>query len=352
MKVALLLSGGVDSSVALKLLLEQGYEVEAFYLKIWLEDELAFLGECPWEEDLSFCRKICDQLKVKLNVINMQKEYFDQVVSYTIKEVKEGRTPNPDIFCNKLIKFGLFFDKLTQNFEKVASGHYAQIVKKDSYFYLKEAPDSVKDQTYFLAMLNQSQLSKCIFPIGEYSKDEVREMAVKFNLANKNRKDSQGICFLGKLKFEEFLKHYLGEQAGDIIEFESQKKLGEHQGFWYYTIGQRRNIRLPDGPWFVVKKDSENNKIFVSKNYHSDDKERNQFKISNFNFFNGKLPLNDSNLSVKIRHGEKKYNCKLRKIDEAKAEVTISENDQGIAPGQFAVFYDGGLCLGAAKIVK
>ncbi len=349
MKIAVLVSGGIDSSVALQLLKEQGHDVTAFYLKIWLEDELSFLADCPWEEDLNYIRSITENLQIPLHVVPMQQEYFDKVVSYTIDEVKKGRTPNPDIMCNNNVKFGLFFDKIGDEFEKVASGHYAQIHEEEGIFYLKKAPDKVKDQTYFLARLNQKQLSKIIFPIGHLPKSEVRELGEKFDLPNKNRKDSQGICFLGKFKFTEFIGHYLGEKTGDIVEFESGKKLGEHNGFWYYTIGQRQGIKLADGPWYVVAKDLENNKVLVSKTYHTEEKKRDSFYVADFNWFDGKFPEN-TKLQVKIRHGENIYDCILEKMGDF-ALVKLSEQDQGIASGQFAVFYHNEICLGSAVII-
>lgn len=355
MKIAVLTSGGVDSSVALKLLKNQGHDVTAFYLKIWLEDELKYLGSCPWEEDLAYVRQICEKEKIPLKIINLQKEYFDSVVKYTLKEVKAGRTPNPDIMCNNNIKFGFFLKKTdSKKFDKIATGHYAQIAKKDGKYFLEKSPDKIKDQTYFLANLKQNQLKRLIFPIGNFKKEEVRKFAKKFNLPNKNRKDSQGICFLGKLKYPEFLKHYLGEKKGDIIEFETNEKIGEHEGYWYYTIGQRKGIKLSGGPWFVVKKDIKKNKIYISKKYN--EKKRNELEVTKFNWFLGEpkkvfsKTLLLKNLHVKLRHGEHSYKCKIKFLGKDRAKVTLNSRDQGIAPGQFAVFYNGKKCLGCGVI--
>ncbi len=223
MKIAVLLSGGVDSSVALRLLKDAGHDITAFYLKIWLQDEYSFLGECPWEEDLRFARGVCEQADVPLNVISLQTEYWDSVVSYTISEIKEGRTPNPDMFCNSLIKFGQFYDKIDDSFEKVASGHYAKVEEINGGFQLRKSPDPVKDQTYFLAYLTQGQFSRALFPIGNYKKDEIRTLAEKYDLPNKVRKDSQGICFLGQIKFDEFIKHHLGIKTGNIINADTER---------------------------------------------------------------------------------------------------------------------------------
>jgi len=226
MKIAVLTSGGVDSSVALRLLKDEGHDLTAFYLKIWLEDELAYLGDCPWEEDLDYVRQICDQIDVPLEVVPMQKEYWERVVQYTVAEAKAGRTPNPDILCNQQIKFGQFYEVIDDSFEKVATGHYANVEETDKDFVLKRAPDPIKDQTYFLAQISQEQLSRAMFPIGKYKKEEVRELARKFDLPNQDRKDSQGICFLGKIPFREFLKHHLDEMAFGFLVLYDWPKTG------------------------------------------------------------------------------------------------------------------------------
>jgi tRNA-5-taurinomethyluridine 2-sulfurtransferase len=352
MKIAVLVSGGVDSSVALRLLKEQGHEVTAFYLKIWLEDELAYLGNCPWQEDLAYVQKVCEQADVPLKVVSLQKEYFDHVVSYAIAEIKAGRTPNPDIFCNRLIKFGLFIDHIdTQypnQFDKIASGHYAQLIEQDGAVLLKKAPDVIKDQTYFLSYLSQAQLKRLMFPIGHLHKCEVRALAEQFDLPNKARKDSQGICFLGKIKFNEFLKHYLGEMPGDKIEYETGKKLGEHKGFWYHTIGQRQGSGLSGGPWYVVAKDPVKNIVYFSTSYYAADKKRNVVTISDINWLSA-MPIKH-NLAVKLRHGPHEHMCSVEPIGNGQLKLTLSENDQGIAAGQIAALYDGHICLGAGII--
>ncbi len=349
MKIAVLVSGGVDSSVALALLKEQGHDLTAFYLKIWLEDELAYLGSCPWEEDLDYVTKVCEKLTVPLQVVPLQEEYWSRVVAYTVNQVREGRTPSPDILCNQHIKFGCFFDKIDPSFEKVATGHYAQIEEKDGLFLLKRAKDSFKDQTYFLSQLNQSQLSRALFPIGHLLKPEVRALAAQYNLPNKERKDSQGICFLGKIEFSEFIKHHLGERAGDLVEYETGAVVGQHQGFWYFTIGQRKGIGLSGGPWYVVAKDPIKNIVTISRNYFSPDKKRNILQVGDFNWVTV-LPPENNALQVKLRHGEALYNCTLELIDRSRGLVLIDGQDQGIAPGQFTVFYDGDYCLGSAVI--
>jgi tRNA-5-taurinomethyluridine 2-sulfurtransferase len=348
MKIAVLTSGGVDSSVALRLLKDQGHDVTAFYLKIWLQDEFSFLGECPWEEDLKFVKKVCSQNNIPVEVLSLQNEYWDSVVTYTIDEIKNGRTPNPDIYCNSLIKFGQFYSRISNEYEKVASGHYAAVVKNEDLFLLKRSPDPVKDQTYFLAYLNQAQLSRACFPLGSYTKPEVREMAIKYNLANQHRKDSQGICFLGQIKFNEFIKHHLGVLKGDIVDVNTGKKMGEHPGYYYYTIGQRSGLGLGGGPWFVIKKDIENNIIYISTE-NPELMEKRKFNVGNFNWIAGKPDTRD--LSVKIRHGASVYKCELDFCSNEEASVTLGKGDKGIAPGQFAVFYDGEYCLGGSVIL-
>lgn len=351
MNIAVLVSGGVDSSVALKLLKDQGHSITAFYLKIWLEDELSFLGDCPWQEDLSYVQAVCTQLDVPLEVISLQKEYWNTIVTYTINQVKAGFTPNPDILCNQHIKFGSFYAKIDDRFDAVATGHYAQCLRRDGIQELHTAPDPIKDQTYFLSYLTQEQLKRALFPIGHLHKDEVRALAEKFNLPNKNRKDSQGICFLGKLKFDQFLKYHLGELLGPLIEAETGTRIGSHKGFWYYTIGQRQGIGLSGGPWYVVAKDTDSNSIYISRSYYTPEKVRKTFEVSQFNWISGSRP-SKTDLLVKLRHGQQLHECTVNFIDKDRAQVTLQENDQGIAPGQFAVFYTGTHCLGAGVIQK
>lgn len=348
MKIAMLLSGGVDSAVSLALLKQKGFNVTAFYLKIWLEDELSFLGDCPWQEDLRYAQAVCQQFGVPLEIVSFQTEYNQRIVSYVIAETKAGRTPNPDILCNKQIKFGAFLDYIGTEFNHVASGHYAQVEACNGGYFLKIAPDRIKDQTYFLSQLSQSQLARVMFPIGHLQKQEVRNIAAQYDLANKNRPDSQGICFLGKLKFRDFLACHLGKQQGEIKEFETGKKIGYHNGFWFYTIGQRQGLKLAGGPWFVVSKDIDSNIVYVSRNYYNDKKKRNHFSISHMNWI--PAPILHNTYSIKLRHGPQQYACSVTQVCDEVYQIQLANDDQGIAAGQFAVLYQGDYCRGGGVI--
>lgn len=351
MKIAVLTSGGVDSSVALTLLKEQGHNVTAFYLKIWLEEELSFLGTCPWEEDLRYVRAVCEKLAVPLEIVPLQKEYWARVVGYTVDAVKNGLTPNPDMLCNQQIKFGVFYEKISASYEKVATGHYAQTEERSGITYLKRSPDLVKDQTYFLALLSQKQVRRALFPIGHLRKDDVRALARRYDLPTQNRNDSQGICFLGEIPFTKFIEHHLGVTKGAVIEKETNKKLGEHNGSYFYTIGQRKGLDLSGGPWYVVAKDSVKNIVYVSHGFAGEDHRRDAFAVAQINWISGTPPeKNTQELQVKIRHGEKTYACTLALRGTDAADVTLAEKDRGITPGQFAVFYDGPYCLGGGVI--
>jgi tRNA-specific 2-thiouridylase len=353
MKVAVLLSGGVDSSVALQLLKNKNYDLTAYYLKIWLEDEFKYLGNCPFETDLEYAKKVCKQLNVPLKILSLQKEYWDKIVKYTLKEVKDGRTPNPDVLCNQFIKFGSFLEKLEREnleYDKIASGHYAKVLEKNNKYYLLSAPDKVKDQAYFLCRLSQEQLKKLIFPLGDLNKKEVRQIAEKNNLANKDRKDSQGICFLGKIPYREFLQENLGTKIGDILDYETNQVLGKHNGAYLYTTGQRKGLGLSGGPYYVVKKDVSKNLVWVSHNYQNLNRMRQDFEVKDFHW----IPEDpqETDFLVKIRHGEEFYQASLEMINKDYGKVNLKKPDQGIASGQYCVFYNKeGYCLGSAVIV-
>lgn len=352
MKIGVLLSGGVDSSAALVSLKERLPEADltAYYLKIWLEDELAFLGSCPWEDDLEFARGVCDMTDVPLKVISLQREYWDRVVSYTVSELKAGRTPSPDIFCNRRIKFGAFLDRVGDSLDKVASGHYAVVREdEDGLFRIRRSPDPVKDQTYFLSHLTQEQASIALFPIGDRMKADVRDLARRWDLPTKDRKDSQGICFLGKIKYSDFVKHYLGEKEGPIVERETGRILGTHKGTWFYTIGQRSGLGLSGGPWYVVDRNREENVVTVAGTPAAAAAAKNEFSAVNPNWISGEPEL-PARLTLKLRHGPKLIGAEVAGEGTDRLSVVMDESDRGLAPGQFSVFYDGDVCLGGAMI--
>ena len=376
-KVAMLLSGGVDSSVALHLLLRQNYNVTAFYLRIWLEDELAHLGECPWEDDMNVCQAVCEHAgNVPLHTVSLGKEYRERVVQYTIDEAKKGRTPNPDINCNSRVKFGCFLEYIENNgmeFDYIASGHYARLENDGidgSQKRLFRAPDPVKDQSYFLCALTQKQLSKVLFPIGNFQKSQVRELAAEFQLPNFNRPDSQGLCFLGKVKFDDFIASYLGKNPGDIIDALNGEVIGRHNGLWYHTVGQRKGIgpvlfpkATAHGPWYVVAKDQSRNIVFVSNKYDEEEfaQARSEFEVDDVRWIAGMPPIQsqtgsnwkEMQLDMKIRHGPKIVQGKLLLTDEGlTGNVRLEKKDGGLAPGQYVVFYEKGSeeCLGSGVI--
>ncbi|HUX13853.1 MAG TPA: tRNA 2-thiouridine(34) synthase MnmA [Spirochaetia bacterium] len=377
MKIALLLSGGVDSSTALWRLKDAGHlDITAYYLKIWLEDELSYMGSCPWEEDLEYARAVCLQAGVPLNVVSLQLEYYERVVAYALEELRAGRTPSPDIFCNQRIKFGAFFEHFGESFDRLATGHYARIEESGGLSLLKRAPDPVKDQTYFLSHLSQEQVSRSMFPIGDMMKSEVRALAHALELPNRDRKDSQGICFLGRIRYPEFIRHYLGERGGRIVELESRRVLGHHKGYWFHTVGQRSGLGLGNGPWYVVAKDTIENVIYVSHELHAAERARKSFRIGRLNWI-GRKPEPTESLYVKIRHGPELTRCAIRVpvpeavaapvrgyaspdarpvLDEADAgetlDVVMERPDRGVAPGQFAVLYSGDVCLGGGMILE
>ena len=351
MKIAVLLSGGVDSSVALRLLQEEGHDLCAFYLKVWLEDELAHLGHCPWKEDLGYARAVCEPAGVPLEVVPLQREYHQRVVEHALAELGAGRTPSPDVFCNRHVKFGAFFDHVAgRGFERIASGHYARTAVVEDGVELLQGVDPVKDQTYFLYRLDQDQLRRCRFPIGDLPKSEVRRLARDLGLANRDRKDSQGICFLGKIAYDDFLLATLGERPGEIRDIDGGRRLGEHRGLWFHTIGQRRGLGLGGGPWYVVDKDLDDNVVWVAHGEALPDHGGDRFRLADVHWI--LRPPQQPRLRVKLRHSPQTYACELAEPEAAAPEVRLDEPQPGIADGQSAVFYDDGdRCLGGGTIV-
>jgi len=348
MPIAHLLSGGVDSSVALALLKQEGHDVTAFYLKVWLEDDLAFLGDCPWQEDIDAAAAVCEQLDVPLKIVPLQAEYLERVVGHALHELKAGRTPSPDVLCNRQIKFGAFVEKIDASFDQISSGHYARLENNNGKLLLKRSPDPVKDQSYFLSRMTRHQLSRARFPIGHLLKTQVRDLAAEFDLPNKERKDSQGICFLGKISYPDFISFHLGKADGPIVDATSGKELGRHAGYWLYTIGQRQGLGLSGGPWYVTGKDTDRNVIYVVHKGHRDAGAVDTFEVESPHWIN-EAP-STSALQLKLRHGPHLVACTLKPSESGRLQVTMAERDPGVAPGQYAVFYDDDICLGSAVI--
>lgn len=388
MNIAALLSGGVDSSVAVHLLCEQGLKPDLFYIKIGMDDDGY---SCPQEEDLEIVRAMARKYGLKHEVVDLQKEYWDQVVSYTIDKVKRGFTPNPDVMCNRLIKFGAFDQKVGHLYDKTATGHYAStvrgtietirneesgmwdvVVRPDSTShtthssllsphssFLGTTPDPVKDQTDFLAQLEGWQVEHSLFPIGNMAKGEVRRIAEEAKLPSAKRKDSQGICFLGKINYNEFIERFLGKKDGPIIEIETGKILGKHQGFWFHTIGQRKGLYLSGGPWFVVKKDIVQNIVYVSKGYQPEAQMKDELVMRDMHWitvdpYMEKFDSVSPQLPVlfKIRHVAELRSGILTKRDDGSYYLKMDAKTNGVAPGQFCVIYtsDGKICLGSGEI--
>ena len=354
MNIAALVSGGVDSSVVVHQLKEMGYDPTIFYIRIGMEDENGYMG-CTAEEDIEITSFVAKKYGLKMETVSLQKEYWDNVVEYVIRTVRNGLTPNPDVMCNRLIKFGSFIDKYGYEFDKIATGHYAQTYFENGKHYLGTALDPVKDQTDFLAQITYSQVSRLMFPIGHLMKSQVREIAVSQNLPSASRKDSQGICFLGKINYNDFIKRYLGEKEGKIIEKETGKILGTHRGFWFHTIGQRKGLGLGGGPWYVIAKDSAENIVYVSQGYDVETQYGKTVPLDDFNFIT-ENPWGDFtdpvDITFKIRHTPEFTKGKLFNEGNGSYRIESEDKIQGIAPGQYGVIYDPAhrICYGSGVI--
>lgn len=348
-RIAVLLSGGVDSSVVVYELARLGLHPDCFYIKIGPEEEEAW--DCTSEEDMEMATQVAHKYGCRLEVVDCHREYWDQVTAYTMDKVRAGLTPNPDVMCNRLIKFGAFHEKRGHDYDLIATGHYAQTERDgEGRKWLTTSPDPVKDQTDFLAQIYDWQLEKALFPIGHYVKDEVRQVAEREHLASARRKDSQGICFLGKIDYTEYVRRYVGEQAGDVVELETGRLIGRHKGHWFYTIGQRKGLGFGGGPWFIVKKDAAQNLLYVSHGYDPATAYSSQFPIHDFHSINGVEP--PRRVTIKIRHTPGYLPATLQPAGEGRYEVLADAPIHGVAPGQFCVVYDADhhRCYGSGEI--
>lgn len=363
MKVILGLSGGVDSSVALKLLKDSGVDVEAMFMRNWdSATNNDILGNpdinddvCPQEKDFQDAKRVADELGVKLNRIDFIEEYWDTVFSYFLNEYKKGRTPNPDIMCNKYIKFNAFLKHAsTLGADYIAMGHYARVRHDKDKSYLLRGVDSNKDQTYFLCMISQAQLRKSLFPIGHLTKPEVRQIAHEANLYTADKKDSTGICFIGERNFKQFLKNYLPAKPGNMVTLDGEV-IGKHDGLMYYTIGQRKglgiggNNEFENAAWFVVGKNLEKNELIVGQGHDSDYLISNRCVASECNWICD-VPLDDHPYTAKFRYRQNDNPVTIKKLPGNKIEVLYPIGVRAVTPGQAVVLYDGDVCLGGAII--
>ena len=359
LKIAVLISGGVDSAVAVDRLYRQGHDLHLFYIRIGMDNGE---GECTAEEDIEMCTLIAKKYGLPFKVVSLHEEYWRYVMQYALDTVKKGLTPHPDMMCNKIIKFGFFEDRWGHEFDKTATGHYAKVLEKDGLYWLATAPDAVKDQTDFLAQISYAQLSHLIFPLGDMTKEEVREAARAAKHPNATSKDSQGICFLGKIDYSDFLERQLGTKKGPVIEIETGRKIGEHKGYWFYTIGQRKGLGLGGGPWFVVRKNIRDNVVYVSHGYDTKLQYGKEIHMDEMHwitidpFASDSFEKNDNGelrISFKTRHTPEFFDGVLRRLDNSHYMIESFREVQGIAPGQYSIIYssDRQICLGSGMIV-
>jgi len=348
------MSGGVDSSVTALLLLEQGYQVEGLFMKNWEEDDDA--EYCAATVDLADAQAVCDKIGITLRTVNFATEYWDHVFEYFLQEYKAGRTPNPDIMCNKEIKFKAFLDfAIDLGADYIATGHYARVGRYGNEVQLLKGMDDNKDQSYFLYTLGQEQLKRTLFPVGELEKSEVREYAEKADLATAMKKDSTGICFIGERKFRDFLQKFLPAQPGEIISPDGMV-IGQHQGLMYYTLGQRQGLGIgglkdtSDDPWFVVDKNLDKNQLIAGQGHHHPQLLNKQLVASQLDWVAGKTPADHFEAKAKIRYRQTEQACTVTRLDDEQWIVCFDELQRAIAPGQSVVFYRDDVCLGGGII--
>lgn len=353
-RVVIGMSGGVDSSVAALLLKEQGYDVVGIFMKNWEEKDEE--GICTATEDYEDAKRVAQQIGIPCYTVNFEEEYWDRVFEYFLNEYKKGRTPNPDVICNKEIKFKSFLNyALKIDADYLATGHYARIDYKDGNYILLKGKDDNKDQTYFLCTLGQKQLEKTLFPIGHLSKDRVREIARENELKTAEKKDSTGICFIGERNFKEFLSNYLPARPGQIKTLD-EKLVGRHDGLMYYTIGQRKGLGLGGGigngsgdPWYVAAKDLKENILYVVQGSEHPELFSAGLFASELYWVKGESPGDEFCCKAKFRYRQSDQKVKAN-LEGDSCKVTFLEDQRAVTPGQFVVFYDGDECLGGGVI--
>jgi tRNA-specific 2-thiouridylase len=351
-RVVLGMSGGVDSSVAALLLKEQGYEVIGLFMKNW--DDTDQWGNCTATEDFEDVRRVCSHIGIPYYAVNFEKEYRDKVFQYFLDEYKKGRTPNPDVMCNKEIKFGEFLDKaLGLGADAIATGHYAQIRHQPEGHQLLRGADPNKDQTYFLYTLGQEQLAKAMFPVGHLQKRELRRIAEEAGLPTAKKKDSTGICFIGERDFKEFLRQYLPAQPGEIQTLAGEVK-GKHDGLMYYTLGQRQGLGIGGGgsgePWFVVGKDLNKNVLLVEQGHDHPALFSDGLTASDIHWVHRKPVTQPFTCTAKFRYRQQDQPVQVEPGEDGTVTVRFEQPQRAVTPGQSVVFYDGQICLGGGII--
>jgi tRNA-uridine 2-sulfurtransferase len=350
------MSGGVDSSVAALRLLEQGHRVEGLFMKNWEDDDEP--GYCAAAEDLADAQAVCDLLGFRLHTVNFAHHYWDRVFRHFLDEYQAGRTPNPDILCNKEIKFRAFLDYARGlGAARIATGHYARIGHENGRVTLLRALDAGKDQTYFLYTLNQEQLAATRFPLGELPKDRVRAIARDHGLPVHAKKDSTGICFIGERRFRDFLMRYLPARPGEIVGLDGAV-LGEHQGLMYYTLGQRQGLGIggvregSEAPWYVVDKDLSTNRLLVAQGHDHPRLFHGALQARELHWISGEAPRSAFDCRARIRHRQPLQECRVTPLPDGDVDVVFREAQRAITPGQSVVFYQEEQCLGGGVIVS